>query len=87
MNNDLIWIIVWGVLIVAVFGWLWYAGHLTRLVAYVQQTREELRKCSWPTWNELKGSTVVVFIAIGILGGFTVLVDQIFFRVFHWLKL
>jgi len=61
--------------------------HLKRFVAYVQQTKEELRKCSWPTWDELKGSTVVVFIAIGILGGFTVLVDQLFFRVFYLFKL
>jgi preprotein translocase subunit SecE len=85
--NDTIWIIVWGVLIAAAFGWLWYAGHLKRLVAYVQQTKEELKKCSWPSWDELKGSTVVVFIAIGILGGFTVLVDQVFFRIFYLFKL
>lgn len=87
MNNDLIWIIVWGVLIVAVFGWLWYAGHLTRLTDYVKATREELKKCSWPTWDELKGSTVVVFIAIAILGGFTVAVDRLFFTIYYFLRL
>jgi len=85
--TDMTWIIVWGVLIAALFGWLWYAGHLARFVTYVQLTREELRKCTWPTWDELKGSTVVVFIAIGILGGFTVLVDQVFFRIFFLFKL
>jgi len=85
--NDTIWIIVWGVLIAAAFGWLWYAGHLKRFTDYVKATREELRKCSWPSWDELKGSTVVVFIAIGILGGFTVLVDQLFFQIFHVFKL
>ncbi len=78
-----IWVAVVGIL----FGILWRKGYLVRLTTYVQQTREELRKCTWPTWDELKGSTVVVAVSIFILGGFTVLVDQIFFRVLYWLKL
>ncbi|MEI6391894.1 MAG: preprotein translocase subunit SecE [Verrucomicrobiota bacterium] len=53
----------------------------------MQQTREELRKCTWPTWTELKGSTVVVTISIVILGGYIVLVDQAFFRIFMFFKL
>ena len=78
-----IWVVVVGIL----FGVLWRKGYLVRLTNYVQQTREELRKCTWPTWDELKGSTVVVAVSIFILGGFTVLVDQIFFRILYWLKL
>ena len=66
---------------------LWRKGYLLQLTNYVQQTREELRKCTWPTWDELKGSTVVVSISMLILGIFVVLVDQIFFRVFMFLKL
>jgi len=85
--NDTIWIVIWAAIIGGVFAWLWRAGHLMRLTAYVQQTREELRKCTWPSWEELKGSTVVVFISIVILGGFTVLVDQVFFRLFYLFKL
>jgi preprotein translocase subunit SecE len=77
-DTSYIWIIVWAVVIGGVFVWLWRAGHLARFADYVQQTREELRKCTWPSWEELKGSTVVVFISIIILGGFTVLVDAIF---------
>ena len=69
------------------FGILWRKGYLVRLTTYVQQTREELRKCTWPTFDELKGSTVVVAVSIFILGGVTVLVDQIFFRILYWLKL
>ena len=78
-----IWVVVVGIL----FGILWRKGYLVRLTTYIQQTREELRKCTWPTWDELKGSTVVVAVSIFILGGFTVLVDQIFFRILYWLKL
>ncbi len=76
-GSTLIWVCVVG----AVFAFLWYKGHLARFANYVQLTREELRKCSWPTWTELKGSTVVIFISIALLGGFTVVVDFVLSRV------
>lgn len=66
----------------AVFAILWWQGYLKRFATYVQQTREELKKCTWPTWDELKGSTVVVSISILLLGGFTVAVDQVLFWIF-----
>jgi preprotein translocase subunit SecE len=80
-----IWIIVWAVIIGGAFVWLWRAGHLARFAAYVQQTREELRKCTWPSWDELKGSTVVVSISILILGAFTIFVDFVFSVVVRWI--
>ncbi len=73
-----IWIIIWAVIVGGVFVWLWRAGHLLRFADYVRQTREDLRKCTWPSWDELKGSTVVVTISIVLLGGFTICVDFIF---------
>ena len=48
-------------------------------------TREELRKCTWPTLEELKGSTVVVTISIILLGGFTVGVDFVFAMLVRWI--
>jgi preprotein translocase SecE subunit len=36
-----------------------------------------LKKCSWPSREELKGSTVVVMITIALLGLFTVGVDWV----------
>jgi preprotein translocase subunit SecE len=68
--------------VLAVFGFLWWQGHLVRIATYVQQTREELKKCTWPTWTELKGSTVVVSISIVLLGVLTVAVDFVFNLVF-----
>ena len=81
------WIAIWAVVIGGLFAWLWRAGHLARFTAYVQQTREELRKCTWPTWDELKGSTLVVTISIVLLGGFTVVIDQVLFKIFMFFKL
>lgn len=68
------------------FAILWRQGYLARLAAYLLATREELRKCTWPTWDELKGSTVVVVISIALLGGFTVLVDFLFTVVVRWVS-
>jgi preprotein translocase subunit SecE len=69
-----------------VFVIAWRKGLLLKLSNYVQQTKEELRKCTWPTWEELKGSTVLVAIVIAILGLFTVLVDRVFFFVILWIS-
>ena len=76
-GSTLIWVCVIG----AVFGFLWYKGYLARFANYVRLTREELRKCSWPTWSELKGHTVVIGFSIALLAGFTVLVDFVLGRV------
>ena len=62
-------------LVAGVFGLLWWQGQIRSLAVYFQETREELKKCSWPTLEELKGSTALVIVSIGLLGAFTVVVD------------
>ncbi|MGH7953975.1 MAG: preprotein translocase subunit SecE [Limisphaerales bacterium] len=76
-------IIIWVVVVAGVFGLLWWQGQLRRLTVYVQETREELRKCSWPTWTELKGSTALIIVSVALLGGFTVGVDLILNFIFY----
>lgn len=83
----MITLLIWAVIIGAAFAYCWRKGYLLQLTNYVQQTREELRKCTWPTWGELKGSIVVITISIVLLGTFIVLVDQVFFRLFMFFKL
>ena len=81
MNN---WthIAIWAAVIGAAFGYLWWQGQIQRLAVYVQETREELKKCSWPTWDELKGSTALITIMVALLGAFVVLVDRLLFAIF-----
>ena len=84
MNNwttTLIWAVVVGV----IFAILWWQGYLMRFRDYVIETREELKKCTWPSWDELKGSTLLIAISILLLGAFTVGVDRILFQVVLWL--
>ena len=71
--------------VAAVFVYLWSKGHLLRLSSYFQETQEELKKCTWPTWDELRGSTVIVMISIMLLGVFTVAVDFILVRFITWM--
>ena len=56
-------------------------GRLGRFVDFLRDVRNEIRKVTWPTWDELKKATgvIVVFvlvlgIAIGLLDSFLQLV-------------
>ncbi|MDR0466319.1 MAG: preprotein translocase subunit SecE [Deltaproteobacteria bacterium] len=42
------------------------AAQISRLVAYVEDSRNELRKVSWPTLKETRSATLVVlgFVAV-----------------------
>jgi preprotein translocase subunit SecE len=64
---------------------LWRRGLLKQLGDYVVETREELRKCSWPSIDELRGSTVVVMISIVLLGTFTVGIDFVLTLLFRFM--
>ncbi|HZI32745.1 MAG TPA: preprotein translocase subunit SecE [Candidatus Binatia bacterium] len=80
--NNWIHIAIWAAVILGVFAYLWWQGQIQRLAVYVTETREELKKCSWPTWQELKGSTALITIMVALLGGFVVLVDTVLFKIF-----
>jgi preprotein translocase subunit SecE len=84
--NNLTKILIWVAVIGVVFAIAWWKGYLLQIANYVRLTREELRKCSWPTWDELKGSTVLVAISIALLGAFTFVVDLVFVQVVTWIS-
>ena len=71
--------VIIGIVVAAVvFALLWRKGAFLRISNYFRETQEELKKCSWPSLEELKGSTAVVVVAIALLGAFTVAVDFLF---------
>lgn len=77
-NKELIKLAIWAVVIGGLFAFAWWRGWIKRISTYSQETREELRKCSWPSKSELKGSTVVIIIASLLMGFMTVGADFIF---------
>jgi preprotein translocase subunit SecE len=48
---------------------------------FVRETKDELLKCAWPTRAEMRDSTIVVIVAIAILGVFTMVSDFSLFQV------
>ena len=76
-NNGWLTLVIWIVVIGAIFGFLWQRGYLVRIRDYCAETQEELKKCTWPSVDELKGSTIVVMLTIFMLGLFTVGVDWV----------
>jgi preprotein translocase subunit SecE len=87
VKHNLLPIVIWVVVIGAAFALAWYKGYVLRFRNYWNETGEELRKCAWPTWDELKGSTVVVSITILLLGAFCFVVDQIFIHLVRWISI
>jgi preprotein translocase SecE subunit len=77
-------IIIGTIVVGVVFALLWWSGNLKRLAAYIQETREELRKCTWPSRDELKGSTLVVMISIIVLSAYIVGADFLIALVVRW---
>jgi preprotein translocase subunit SecE len=84
VNNNWIHILIWTVAVGGVFGLLWWQGQIQRLAVYITETREELKKCSWPSWDELKGSTLLIIVMTAIFGLYIYVLDVILSKVlFH----
>lgn len=60
------------------------ANPFNRVRLFFNETLTELKKATWPTRKELRESTVVVLIAIIILGIYITLAD---FSVYNWVTL
>ena len=69
------WSVFWPALIVAVFLILWRTGKVEAIKKYINETRDQLRKATWPTRDELKQHIVVVLLSSALLAAFTVAAD------------
>jgi preprotein translocase subunit SecE len=68
-------LLIWAAVIGTAFGLLWKYGYLTRFATYVGETRDELKKCAWPSRDELRDTTVLVLCTIALLAAFLLVVD------------
>lgn len=63
-------------------------GLFQRMSRFVHEAVIELRKTSWPTYEELKKSTALVLLAVAIvtifIGGFDYLLGMITRRLVGW---
>jgi len=81
--NSYTWLI-WIAVLAIIFFILWRKGSLLRFSHYVAKTREELRKCTWPTKEELKSSTWVIIFGSLLIGLYTVGVDFVISSFIRW---
>ncbi|MCQ2061683.1 MAG: preprotein translocase subunit SecE [Fibrobacter sp.] len=51
---------------------------MRKIQQYVKESIQELKKVTWPTWEELKGSTLVVILFSVIMGAYIAGLDIIF---------
>ncbi len=49
---------------------------IQRIKNYYLDTVAELKKCTWPTWRELRESTVIVIISALLLASFVFAMDS-----------
>ena len=52
---------------------------------FIFDTVEEMRKCNWPTRDQLFESTILVIVALIITTAYLAGVDQILFRIIRFL--
>jgi len=76
--------LIWGAVVAVLFILFWRKGYIARLNVFFQETWHELKpgRCSWPSWTELRGSTVLIGLTIALLGVFVFVVDMVFNRIF-----
>jgi preprotein translocase subunit SecE len=53
-------------------------GAAAKTARYLGEVRAEVRKVTWPGWDELRKSTVVIIIFIIVLGIVISLMDYVF---------
>ena len=58
------------------------AGPIARFIQFLRDVRNELRKVTWPTFDELKKATTVIVIFVTVLGIAIGLMDSFFQFVF-----
>ena len=58
------------------------AGRIGRFFLFLREVRNELRRVTWPTFDELKKATTVIIIFVTVLGITIGLMDSLFQLIF-----
>ena len=53
----------------------------TRAIDYMREVRAEVRKVTWPTWEDLRKSTGVIIVVVIILGVLIGVMDFLYSRI------
>ena len=53
------------------------ASWPVRFKAYIEDLQVEMRRVTWPSWKQVRGTTVVVIIAVFAFAGYFFVVDAV----------
>ncbi len=56
-------------------------ANTTRAIDYMREVRAEVRKVTWPTWDDLRKSTGVIIVVVVILGILIGVMDFLYSRI------
>jgi preprotein translocase subunit SecE len=51
------------------------AAWPVRLKEYVEELRTEMRRVTWPSWKQVRSTTLVVIVAVFAFAGYFAIVD------------
>jgi len=57
---------------------------LQRARTFLSEVRGELKRTSWPSWKEVRGTTTVVIVTVFIFALFLWVVDTVLFQMVSW---
>lgn len=58
------------------------ASMATRSALYMRDVKAEVKKVTWPTWDDLRRTTVVICIVVICIGIVIGLIDKLFAMIF-----
>ena len=61
------------------------SGPIASVKRFSFEVRQELHKCSWPSWDELRGSTIVVILSVILFAVLVAAADALFKFLLQWI--
>ena len=56
----------------------------TKIRTFFTEVRSELKRTSWPSWLEVRGTTTVVIATVFVFAIFLWVVDTVLYRMVSW---
>ena len=60
-------------------------GRIARFIQFLRDVRNELRKVTWPTWNDAWNSSLIVLLFVVVVTGFIFASDFVINRIMGWI--
>ncbi len=59
---------------------------MTRIRQFLEEAWSELKKVSWPTFEQVRNLTILVFVVSAVVGLYITVLDTVFAQAVSWLS-